>query len=129
MRKVILAVLIMLLGIVGYTEATTQTCLTYNNENNTGADVSTEVSTSTIIPGIHKIISYTVMPLVDETAAGAFAAIYSGTTADTQNLIGESEAAADRNAGEFWAYPKHVKDGGITIKQSPYSIVIIEYTR
>ena len=128
MRKLFLAIAIILMMSVSMATQATQTSLQYVIENNSGSDLSTTVSTLIIIPGIHKILGYRVMPLAN-TYAGAWAALYSGTMADNHNLIGESEAGADSDSGEVWGYPKHTKEGGLTVKQSCYSLVIIEYTR
>ena len=130
MKKVFaiaLAIVLVMVLSVGYARTTTQTCLTYVSANTTGADVLTAVSTSTIIPGIHKIVGYSVRP-ENGIAAGAWCTLYSGSR-ERANIIGESEVPADRVEGEIWAYPKHVREGGITLIQSPQSVVLIEYSR
>ena len=127
MKKIFAIALIIGLLFIGSAEST-QLSKTYISENNAAGNLTTAVSTSTIIPGIHKIVSYSVLSNLN-SGVGAWVTLYSGTTALKASIIGESEALANSTDGEVWGYPKAVKGGGLTLVQSCYSTVLIEYTR
>ena len=126
MKKIVLLA-ILLLSFAVRAEAITELSKTYVSSNTTAGTVSTTVLTTTIIPGVHKIIGYKVVP-VQGSGAGAWATLYSGSLAEG-NIIGESDALAASSDGEVWAYPKTVKGGGLTIIQSSKSNVFITYSR
>lgn len=126
---VILALVVCALCL-NYAEAITPLSLTYVSRNNTGNDVTNTVSTSTIIPGIHKILGFTVMPIgpVSGSNAGAWGTLYTGSAIQA-NLLGECESLANESNNKIFPYPKRVKGGGLIINQGAYSVVIIDYTR
>lgn len=126
MKKAFALVLAIGLLFIGSAEST-QLSKTYISRNNSGGKLSTAVSTSTIIPGIHRIVGYQVRPIA-ASGAGAWVTLYSGSRTQA-NIIGESETLENTSDGEVWGYPKAVKDGGLTIVQSCYSNVLIEYSR
>ncbi len=132
MRKLMAVVVVLGLMLIGlkYVEAISPLSMTYTSTNNTGVDVVTEVSTSTIVPGRHKILGFTVVPIAGSTA-GALAGLYSGATGmtNTSTLLGEAESLKNESKNKIFPYPKAVRSGGLIISQSCYSIVIIDYTR
>jgi hypothetical protein len=103
---------------------------TYTTTNKLDTVSNVFVSTATIIPGVSRIVSLTVMP-TDGSALSPYATIYDGTsTADFSDLklLAEVEAPAQTSADKLFVYPKNVSKGlGIVI--GPKTIVIIEYTR
>lgn len=127
MKKFFVLVLIIGFLLISSAEAVTQLSSTYVVRNNSGSNLMTAVSTSTIIPGIHKVVGYTVKPMTS-TSAGAWVTLYKGGRAES-DVIGESEVLVDTSESVFFGYPKAVREGGLTIYQSPYSVVLIEYTR
>lgn len=129
MKKLFAIVLaIGLLLFIGRAESVTELSLTYVSRNSTASTLTTQVPVTTIIPGIHKIVGYQVMPSLD-SPAGAWVSIYDSSARAQANIIGESEALTNTTDGEVWGYPKAVKAGGLTIVQSCHSTVFIEYTR
>lgn len=129
MRKLIAVVAVLGLVLIGlkFAEAISPLSKTYISVNNTGGDVANTVSTSTIVPGEHKILSFTVIP-IEGSSAGGWATLYSGPTAQS-NIIGEAETLANKSKDKIFPYPKAVKAEGITITQSAYTVVLIDYTR
>jgi len=128
MKKILAISLLIGLLFIGSAESVTQLSKTHIIRNNSTGALTTEVSTATIIPGIHKIVGYRVVPIAS-SGVGAWVTLYSGTTTNQQNIIGESEALVHETDGEVWGYPKAVKDGGLTVIQGSFSNVFIEYTR
>jgi len=132
MRKWIAVIVVLGLVLIGLNlaEAISPLSKTYSIRNDTGAYVETEISTSIIIPGIHKVVGFTVLP-TEATAAGAIASLYSGSggRAGNQNLMGEAESLADTSKHRIFTYPKAVQSGGLIVYQSPYSDVSIDYVR
>jgi hypothetical protein len=127
--------LILVLGILfsvftfSYASVTTL-CDTYISDNTGSGNLTTYVSTSTIIPGIHKILSIAVTP-VPGTSTASSAAIYDATTSaqiTNTNLKGEIESIAENSNDRVFPYPKHLSKG-LAIVQSQNTIVTIEYTR
>jgi hypothetical protein len=95
MRKLIIAV--MLLGLffgVSFADNSMQLSKTYSYTNASGIPVNIFVSTSTIVPGVARIVSITVTPTPASTF-GPYAAIYDATAVtgfSTANLLGEIES-------------------------------------
>ena len=131
MKKILtLAVASILFLVLSTAGASTQLSLIYISRNNTGSIVATTVSTSTIIPGTHRIVGYQVVPSEDATHnTGAWATIYCSNSGTQADIIGETEIESNTSGGEVWGYPKALKAGGLTIHQSEYSTVLVEYTR
>jgi len=126
-RFLVLAVL--LLTVNGWASVTTL-CNTYISDNPSAAILTTYVSTSTIIPGIHKILSIAVNPSPGSVQPSAVA-IYDATAAaqiSNTYLKGECEAVPYGSNDRVFPYPKHLANG-LAIVQSPHTLVTIEYTR
>jgi len=104
---------------------------TYTAENDTGQYLTTYVPTTTFIPGVHKVISMTVMPTDTQTDAGHLGKLYDASEASeliNDNLLGAMETLANESRDRFFPYPKTVSDQ-LAIYQSEYTTVIIDYTR
>lgn len=128
MKKVILAV-ILAIGLMSISSTPDAADLseTYVIRNNTSDVLETAVSTSTIVPGIHRIVGYNVRAILG-SGMGAWVTLYRGGTAQS-DIMGESEALEDTTDGEVFGYPKAVREGGLRVYQSAYSNVFIEYSR
>lgn len=127
MRKFILFLAIFFLSIT-IVEAT-QICKTYTYANDTAAAVIVNVSVATIIPGVHKILSFTVIPTPARNSFGAWAALYDATTNSTRiTLLGEAESLAKESKNKFFPYPKSMAQG-LSITVGPYTAIIVEYVR
>ncbi len=108
----------------------TQLSDTYICDNTGNTILTTYVSTSTIIPGIHKILSVSVSPRPNTTNP-SMVAIYDATSSThirNVNLKGECESLPKSSNDRVFPYPKHLSRG-LAIVQSPYTIVTVEYTR
>jgi len=127
MRKVLALLAIMGLLFIGTAEST-QLSKTYISRNNTGEPITTQVPITTIVPGITRIVGYRVVP-IRTSGVGAWVTLYDSSARAQANIIGESETLTYVPDGECFCYPKAVKEGGLTIIQSCYSNVFIEYSR
>lgn len=127
MKKIFAVSLIIVLLFIGSAESV-QLSKTYVSRHNVANTLTTLVPITTIIPGIHKIVGYHVIP-IQGSGVGAWCTLYSGTATSESNIIGESETLTAEADGELWGYPKAVRGIGLTIIQSDYSNVFIEYTR
>ncbi len=130
-KKISILVLGVLFSIVTFAQASVTTlCDTYTSVNSSVTSLTTYVSTSTVIPGIHKILSIAVAPFSESgTASGV--AIYDATTAaqiTNSNMKGECESVANSSNDRVFPYPKPLSNG-LAIVQSAKSVVTIEYTR
>ena len=127
--KKILVLAIMLITINGFASVT-ELCETYVVENRAAGTLTTYVSTSTIIPGIHKILSFSVTP-VPGTSTASGAAIYDATAAGditNANMKGEVETISNVSNDRIFPYPKHLSKG-LAVVQTDQTIVTIEYVR
>jgi hypothetical protein len=129
-KKICVMVLMFLaLTVFAYPDATTLS-QTYVSPNTSGSNSTTYVSTATIIPGIHRIVSMSVCP-INSSAAASIAAIYDAKTAPQvieSNLKAECASVANSSNDRIFPYPKTVTNG-LTIVQSNNTMVTIEYTR
>jgi hypothetical protein len=121
--------------LTGYLYASvTELSQTYTIQNTAATDLTTYISTTTFIPGIHKIVSVTVRPIAGAPAwraKGALATLYDASEVAeivNSNLITTIEAAANETKDKFFPYPQTVGDQ-LAVVQSADSIVAIEYTR
>lgn len=128
MKKILAIALMLGLLFIGFAESTTQLSKTYLIRNNAAGNLTTLVPITTIVPGITRIIGYHIIP-IQGSGVGGWCTLYSGTTASQANIIGESETLTYAADGEMWGYPKAVKGGGLTVIQSCYTNVFIEYSR
>ena len=69
--------------------AVTELSQTYSYSNDTGQEVNVYVSTTTVIPGINKILSFTVTPSRNDSHS-PYASIWDGNSSTTRiKLLGE----------------------------------------
>jgi hypothetical protein len=130
MCKKIFLILAMLIFVVSNLFSQTELSKTYRVVNNSANDLITNVSVSTIVPNQARILSFSICQVAGQTNA-VQVGLYdeaSGTTHSNNNLIGEKTAPANASTDKIFPYPKNLSNG-LTIYQSPYSIVIVEYTK
>ena len=136
MKKVLCLILCSLfLGVSAFAVSTDDYSV-YTKDNTTGYYATTNVSTSTIIPGVHSIIGYTVMSLTGHVVNGTLisggsenvASIWdevSGTS--SPSMIGpEIESIDESFDGYMCLRPKPITNG-ITIRQGANTRVQILY--
>jgi hypothetical protein len=90
----------------------------------------TGVPTTTIIPGKHRILKWSVST-TNSGSGTTIAALYDADTqaeATTSTLFGERACANTTSAEYTFTYPKDITDG-VYIEQGPYTVVTIEYER
>lgn len=125
-----MVLMVILTGFIFAYAGVTTLCDTYISENKSTGSLTTYVSTSTIIPGIHKILSFSVSPYPGTSTASS-ASIYDATTAaqiTNTNMKGEIETVANVSNDRVFPYPKHLSKG-LAITQTANTVVTIEYTR
>lgn len=102
---------------------------TYVSDNTTGVYANTNVSITTIRPGIDKILGFSVQE-IDTGASEIVAVLYdavSGDTLNNSNLMGEAESIVDSFNGLWFPYPITLTNG-LSIRQGGYTRVIVSYT-
>ena len=107
---------------------------TYSYTNETAAQVTVYVSTTTIIPGVHKILGFNLVPTSNSTQ-GTFAALYdaTSTTVSTEglnlsNMLGENESVANYSKDKFFPWPKPLSKG-LTIVVGAYTTISVDFSR
>ena len=131
MKRVLVMVMVLLVMCVFRAEATDLTNkLTYRQENtSTSAHLVTNVATTTVIAGKHKIMGYRVQPLDGVTASSVtWATIYDGTSGYIYRMLGESESTGYAPHGEEWLFGKELY-AGLVIWQGPRTMVEVDYVR
>ena len=108
-----------------------KTLLTYVSANATGAYITPNISTSTIVPGTHRIIGFELMianaALTEEMIVGLYDTTTDGGMASTA-IFDEAEAANDTQVIKWYPYPKELSNG-LSLVQGPNSVVVIYYDR
>ena len=103
---------------------------TYVFTNTKAYEVIELVSTTTIIPGVHKILAVTVIPY-QISAYSPNVALYDAIATDQlseNNILGENEAPANESKERIFPYPKALARG-LALAIGPYTTVIIDYSR
>ena len=96
---------------------------------NTGATRQiTAISTSTIIPGTHRILGYEVAP-IDTLSKENYVVLGDAATAPavaTTTIFGESEAATGSSLSATFPYPREIASG-VVVRQGSRTYVTIYY--
>jgi len=96
-------------------------------ENTAATPLTTNVSTSTLIPGKHRIIGFDIYRDNTSVNAEKFIAVYDDTDTDiaVAGLVGENEALDGiETAGKILPKPKYISNG-LTIRQGGNTISVI----
>lgn len=101
------------------------------------ANLITAVSTSTIVPGTHRIIGFEIAPMSTTTNSELWAniadttsAIFKATTADTAPTGQFAESEAVNNESLYRIYPYPVEIGTqLVVRQGQNTVVTIYYDR
>jgi hypothetical protein len=98
--------------------------------NSTTAALETNVGVTTIIPGKHKILGYTLSPFVSGSGT-VWCTLYDKATVATAastDIFGEDAVANTTSVARIFPYPKKLSTQ-LTVAQGPYSVVTIYYVR
>lgn len=128
-KRICVLALVMFMAAMVSADVTTLS-KTYSVENDSAVETLTFVSTATIIPGIHRIVSVSVAPTPASSQAST-GAIFDATSVSQvtlANMMGELESVQSQSANKYFAYPKTVSNG-LAVLQGPKTIVTIDYTR
>ena len=101
---------------------------TYVCDNTTGLYQKTAVSKATIVPGVHCILGYAIMPL--SANSENIVALHDAENTDPyvdESLIDEAETPAATMSAKWFAYPKKLSVG-LTLRQGAQTRVIVYYT-
>ena len=142
MRKYVFSLLILLMMITpvfagNFVRMNEQSDIkTYVSINSGSTTTCTNVATTTIIPGRHRIIGYEVAPNVSGAGtvtvalydATAVTAATLGTYDTAGDLFAESASANTASAERSFPYPKKL-DTGLSIFQGAGTVVTIFYER
>jgi hypothetical protein len=132
MKRILATILIAVFSLlaVPVRASITDLSLSYSYTNDTGAEVWTYVSTSTIEPGIHKIMGFDITP-TPQSDKGIYAGLYDATAAAhllLTNLFGEAETDNTSSTSNIFPYPKRISRGvGMII--GPFTTVTVHYAR
>ena len=89
----------------------------------------TAVSTSTIVPGTHRIIGYAIDSYNVTKPAEAWVGLYDGADTDTTYLFAENEADATTAHKDFiYPYPKDINTQ-LIVRQGENTVITIFYDR
>lgn len=106
--------------------------LCYVNSNTSVTSyATTRVSTSTIIPGKHRMLGYTICPLTGDSKDSIVAFYDADTVGEMTSSTIFSEAEAPVGQGSetvIFPYPKRISDG-VAFYQGTESVVTIYYER
>lgn len=131
MRKaVVMAVALASICSMAFGASSTQLSKTYRVANPDATELRTYVDTSIIIPGEHKLVGVTVVPVSGSTLS-PYAAIYDATTAaeiTEDSVLSEAESVAQSSGNVFYPFPKSLSKG-LAIVSGPQTVVFVEYTR
>lgn len=139
MKRSLLVLLgLLLVAQVSWAGVSTDDYETYTYDNNTNAYVTVNVATTTIVPGIHYIVGYSVMSLTGHKVDGS---LVTGSSENVVSVWDESAAMANPKmiGPELEALDEHYEiflcprskyiTYGITHRQGPYTRVQILYEK
>jgi hypothetical protein len=131
MKKIVLLALLILIPSLAFAEVESL-IKTVTIDNNSAQDLTTYIPTTTIVPGIDKVVDINVYPF-KASLFGVYASAWDSTAATAgsitiQDNFAEIEGLANTWAEKFFMYPKKLKNG-LRITQGPYTTVHVEYTR
>lgn len=112
MKKFIVFSLVMLMcGIAFADDTIAKTVYSYGITNTTGKILATVISTSSIRPGVDKVIGYSVMP-IDSSRSECYIGLFDGTDNSLSGeVLAENEAAQSDGVAELFPFGKTISDG------------------
>jgi hypothetical protein len=112
------------------TASDTPSILHYSVTNATGSAKNTAVSTSTIIPGKHRILGFRVCPVTSGSGTNVGGLYDAASTSDlsSANLLGEDSSANTASAGYDFPAPIPLSNG-LYVAQGAQTTVTIYYER
>jgi hypothetical protein len=109
-----------------------ESILHYTVTNGTGAAVNTYISTSTIIPGKHRILGFAVNPITSGSGTSAAALYDAADSGDVSaaNLIGEKVQANTGSDSEWFVRPIALSNGaGVSVGAGASITIYYERSR
>ena len=94
----------------------------YEIINTSGVYQITNVPTTSIIPNVHSILGFYIMPR--SINAEIVVTLYDQTVATPDELIDEAEAAPNSGTGKWFSFPRKI-EGQLSVRQGPNTKVVV----
>lgn len=113
MKRIALSMLVLMLmvGVCFASDTISKDVYSYGVKNTTGVAQTTIIPTTSIRPGVDKVIGYSVTPLNKNTAE-CYIGVFDGTDVLlTGEVFAENEAAQGAGVAELWEFGKSISLG------------------